>query len=83
MREGIGFEILSVAELSGVGRSTISRRWPDRASLIGEALTEHNSSFEISLTGEWKTDLRSIAAELQAFFFPASGTGFQSRPVFH
>lgn len=67
-REGIEFEILSVARLSGVGRATIFRRWPDRASLIREALAEHNSNFEVTMTGDWKVDLRRVAADLQAFF---------------
>ena len=67
-QEGIEFEIQTVARLSGVGRATIFRRWPDRASLIGEALAEHISHFEVTMTGNWEEDLRRIAADLRSFF---------------
>lgn len=66
--EGIEFEIQAVAQRSGVGRATIFRRWPDRASLIGEALAEHTSHFEVHLTGDWEQDFRRIAADLRVFF---------------
>lgn len=64
-QEGIEFEIKAVAQLSGVGRATIFRRWPDRASLIGEALVEHVSHFEVTMTGNWEEDLRRITADHQ------------------
>lgn len=67
-QEGIEFEIQTVARLSGVGRATIFRRWPDRASLIGEALAEHISHFEVTMTGNWEEDLRRITGDLRTFF---------------
>jgi AcrR family transcriptional regulator len=75
-REGIEFEIQAVVRLSGVGRATIFRRWPDRASLIGEALAEHISHFEVAITGNWEEDLRRVAIDLQTFFAKPSEQAF-------
>jgi AcrR family transcriptional regulator len=64
----LNFEIQDVVALSGVHRTTIFRRWPDRATLMAEALTEHVSRFKLELTGDWRTDLRRFGYALRDFF---------------
>ena len=69
VREGRNdFEIQEIAALSGVHRTTISRRWPDRGALMAEALREHVGHFSISFTGDWETDVRRISQGLFDFF---------------
>lgn len=65
--QGIDFEIQDVSRLSGVGRATVSRRWPDRPSLIGEALSEHISRFSVTLEGSWPDDLIRMARDFREF----------------
>jgi AcrR family transcriptional regulator len=62
------FDIQDVAELSGVHRTTIRRRWPDRDALLAEAMTEHTSHLAIDLSGDWKSVVRKIAFGLRDFF---------------
>lgn len=69
LREGkLDFELQEVAALSGVHRTTIFRRWPDRAALMAEAMREHASRFSVDLSGNWQIDLRRIAFALRDFF---------------
>ncbi|MCO5397338.1 TetR-like C-terminal domain-containing protein [Ralstonia soli] len=63
----IDFELQEVARLSGVHRTTIHRRWPDRASLIAEALSEHTSHIDVQFTGDWRADIRHVAFALRDF----------------
>lgn len=63
----IDFELQEVANLAEVHRTTLFRRWPDRASLIGEAVKEHVSRLSIALTGEWKEYLHRIAYAMRDF----------------
>lgn len=64
----LDFEIQDVAALSGVHRTTIFRRWPDRGALIAEAMTEHVAQFNLKTTGDWRHDLKHFAVELGNFF---------------
>lgn len=61
------FDIQDVADASGVHRTTITRRWPDRDALLAEAMAEHTSRFSIDLRGDWKTVLRAIAYGVRDF----------------
>lgn len=61
------FDAQDVAELSGVHRTTIRRRWPDRDALLAEAMAEHTSRFSVDLSGDWATVLRRIAFGLRDF----------------
>lgn len=63
----VDFELQEVARLSGVHRTTIHRRWPDRASLIAEALREHTSHIDVQFTGDWRVDIRHMAFALRDF----------------
>ena len=56
-RGRLDFDIQEVVALSGVGRSTLFRRWPDRDALIVEALTEHVSQLQIVTSRDWEEDL--------------------------
>ena len=61
------FDVQDVADLSGVHRTTIRRRWPDRDALLAEAMAEHTSRLAVDLTGDWRRVLRRIAFALRDF----------------
>lgn len=61
------FTMLDVAESSGIARSTIYARWPTREALIVEALTAHNSTFQIASRADWRDHLRTIAVAFRDF----------------
>src|SRR4051794_29020752 len=61
------FDAGDVADLSGVHRTTIRRRWPDRDALLAEAMAEHTSRFTVALSGDWPVVLRRIAFGLRDF----------------
>lgn len=63
----LDFEIQEVAALSGVHRTTIFRRWPDRGALLAEGLAQHVSRVSIPLTGDWRENLRRIAYGMRDF----------------
>ena len=63
----LDFEIQEVVARSGVHRTTIFRRWPDRGALIAEALADHVSSLTVEFTGDWKEDLRRTAYAMRDF----------------
>jgi AcrR family transcriptional regulator len=66
LQEGnLNFEFQEVAALSGVHRTTLYRRWPERNDLIAEALAEHVSRVSFKFTGDWEADLRHIAYKLR------------------
>lgn len=64
----LDFDIQEVSAISGLHRTTIFRRWPDREALIAAALSEHLSHFTVPVTGNWQIDLRRIAFTLRDFF---------------
>lgn len=61
------FDVQDIANLSGVHRTTVRRRWPNRDALIAAAMSEHTSRMHIDLSGDWKTVLRRIAFGLRDF----------------
>lgn len=62
------FEIQEVAAISGVSRTTIFRRWPDRGALMAEAMAEHVGRLSVHLSGDWEADIRLITSKLWDFF---------------
>lgn len=62
------FEIQEVSALSGVHRTTLFRRWPDRVALFVEAMDEHVSRVSMKATGDWEKDLRAMAFQMRDFF---------------
>ncbi|MDT0577089.1 TetR-like C-terminal domain-containing protein [Croceicoccus sp. F390] len=63
----LDFEIQEVAALAGVHRTTLFRRWPDRAALISEAMAEHVSRLSIPLSGNWEEDMHRVAFGMRDF----------------
>jgi AcrR family transcriptional regulator len=63
----LNFDAQQVAELSGVHRTTIQRRWPSQDALIAEAMAEHTSRLAVDLKGEWRAVVRRIAFGLRDF----------------
>src|SRR5262245_20536485 len=56
----LDFRLQEVSRLAGVHRTTIYQRWPSRAALLIEALSEHTSHFDVKLSGNWRRDLKKI-----------------------
>jgi AcrR family transcriptional regulator len=63
----LDFDAQEVAEISGVHRTTIQRRWPSHDALIAEAMAEHTSRFAVDLKGDWRAVVRRIAFGLRDF----------------
>lgn len=63
----LDWDFQEVADLSGVHRSTIHRRWPSHDALIAEAMAEHTSHLKVDLKGEWRAVTRRIAFALRDF----------------
>lgn len=61
------FTMTDVAERSGIARSTIHARWPTRDHLVAEALTAHNSTFQVELRDDWRDHLHHIAFAFRDF----------------
>ncbi len=61
------FDMHDIADASGVHRTTIRRRWPDRDALIAEAMAEHTSRLAIDLSGDWRRVMRRIGFGLRDF----------------
>jgi len=58
----------SVAARAGVHKTTVYRRWPDRETLVADALAEHvGSDIPIPDTGTAAGDLRDLARALTAW----------------
>lgn len=68
------FTIDNVAQRTGVHKTTVYRRWPDRDSLIAEALADSVATeIPIPDTGSVDEDLRALARSLVAWTTSASG----------
>ncbi|MGA4790054.1 TetR/AcrR family transcriptional regulator [Nocardia sp. AB354] len=68
------FTIDNVAQRTGVHKTTVYRRWPDRDSLIAEALAESVAAeIPIPDTGSVDEDLGALARSLVAWAASASG----------
>lgn len=63
----LSFDFQDVADLSGVHRTTIHRRWPSQDALIAEAMAEHTSRLTVDLKGHWRAVTRRITFALRDF----------------
>lgn len=63
----LDFTVLEVVELSGVGRRTVHRRWPNRLALLREALAEHHNPLKAEFSGDFRKDLYRLAVALRDF----------------
>lgn len=62
------FGVSEVATRAGVHRTTVHRRWPTRAALLGEALALRYSRVTVAMTGDFAADLRALAHQLARYF---------------
>jgi AcrR family transcriptional regulator len=74
----VGFERLSIpqiAELAGVNKTSIYRRWPGKAELVRDALAvAMNHADEVPDTGELRGDLIALARTVATFTQSRVGT---------
>ena len=66
-RGNASFSMAEVAELAGIHRSTLYRRWQTQADLVQEAMTLHAAKIIIPDNGNWKKDLRELINTLAKF----------------
>lgn len=57
-----------IAELSGVHKSTIYRRWPNRVDLLSEVLEVRSHSLVIEAADHWQAYLLNLAMGLRDFY---------------
>lgn len=63
----LDFSYNEVAERSGVHKTTLYRRWPQRSDLIDEALKQHNSLLQIPDGGTWSQVAEALVVNLARF----------------
>lgn len=61
------FSYNEVADASGVNKTTLYRRWPQRSDLLREALVEHNSHFQLPEVASWAEAVEALILELAKF----------------
>lgn len=61
------FSVSQIADKAGINRSTVYRRWPNRATLLHEGLLLNTSNLKAPDYGDWEKDLRALAKELAKF----------------
>ena len=63
----VGLRIDDVAELAGVSKTTIYRRWPTKSALVVDVLaTLKAARVPMPTSGDFETDLRSLVYDLYA-----------------
>ena len=65
------FSYNELADLSGINKTTLYRRWPSQINLFQEALQEHNRPVEIKDKGSWAETLEIGLRELAQHFSKA------------
>ena len=65
------FSYNELADLSGVNKTTLYRRWPSQINLFQETLQEHNRPVEINGKGGWAETLETGLRELARHFSKA------------
>lgn len=63
----VDFSYQEVAEQSGVNKTTLYRRWPNRNDLLREALKEHNATFKLPEPRSWSVDVKVLILEMAKF----------------
>lgn len=64
---GMQFTYEDVAQLAGVSRRTLHRRWSDRTALIADALASNYRRFKVPATGNLAKDVRNLAYRFRDF----------------
>lgn len=68
IKDGKGdFTVQDISERSGIARSTIYARWPNREQLVAEALRAHNSIFQVEPQDDWRAHLQHSAFAFRDF----------------
>ncbi len=62
------FSYQEIADHSGINKTTLYRRWPDRNELLREAIGEHNASFTLPDSQSWEKDVEALVHEMARFF---------------
>ncbi|GAB2857632.1 TetR/AcrR family transcriptional regulator [Nocardioides pacificus] len=68
-----GFTLNGCARRSGVGKSSIYRRWPDKDALLAAAVNARSRALEDVDTGTLRTDLEALAANLLRYWLDPAG----------
>lgn len=63
----IQFSYSELASASGVHKTTLYRRWPQRMDLIREAIEIHNRNFAIKAGSNWHDNAEAIVRSLAEF----------------
>lgn len=63
----IQFSYSELASASGVHKTTLYRRWPQRMDLIREAIETHNRNFAIKAGSNWHDNAEAIVRSLVEF----------------
>ena len=63
----INFSYTELADESGVHKTTLYRRWPQRIDLIREAIQLHNRSFTLKQGKTWHHSAKAIIDSLALF----------------
>ena len=58
------FRVEDVAEMAGVAKTTVYRRWPTKASLVVEAMRSLHGAVDVPDTGTLRGDLRALLGDL-------------------
>ncbi len=58
------FRIEDVADIAGVAKTTVYRRWPTKAALVVEAMRSLHGSGDLPDTGTLRGDLQALLGEL-------------------
>lgn len=63
----IDFSYSELADLSGVHKTTLYRRWPQRIDLVRAAIKVHNQSFQLKTGKNWDENAEAIVRSLAMF----------------
>ncbi len=63
----IDFSYNELAAISGVHKTTLYRRWPQRIDLVREAIKIHNQSFQLKAGKDWYENAELIVRSLASF----------------
>lgn len=64
---GLEFTFQEIAEISGVSRRTIHRRWGDKNAVLTDALDHHYRQFKAKSSGNLHADLQSYLRAFRDF----------------
>jgi AcrR family transcriptional regulator len=88
-----GFTLNGVARRAGVGKSALYLRWPDKDSLLADAVATRSAGIEAVDSGSLREDLTTLATNLATYWREPAGwatlritvdqVGAAEPPAFH